>query len=332
MGLASEPDAPFPHEPTESDELLQALRRHRVLARHGDAFDPLNYDGQRGASSIGDLIVIELLGRFVAEIERDLAPELPSAALAGLREIENVRPLLAAPQWLAGLLARTCPAPAVRLRVKQLWDVLADAVLDHPFLQNGQVCRPHNLVDGLARGLKFGRAATTGWGKETYRWLAEIRGVDSASYRQHALAEDDFRNRRARHIVYGHTHRAEEVPLESSHADGYVLNQMYFNAGTLRRVHAPTLSGPGEPDFVARDALSLVTFYHGDERRGRPYETWSGTLGVNPNELLTTPRVDAGANVRNATATPITPPVMLPIRAPHFDAAVQRDAFAARST
>ena len=41
MGLANRPDLPFPHDVTESDELLQTMRRHKVVARHGDAFDPL---------------------------------------------------------------------------------------------------------------------------------------------------------------------------------------------------------------------------------------------------------------------------------------------------
>ena len=65
---------------------------------------------------------------------------------------------------------------------------------------------------------------------------AQLRGADDASYYQHALAEQDFRNRRAKHIVYGHTHYAESVPLDASFAEGYVLNQAYFNSGTWRRV------------------------------------------------------------------------------------------------
>ena len=89
------------------------------------------------------------------------------------------------------------------------------------------------------------------------------------SYAQHALAEADFRNRRARHIVYGHTHQHEIVPLDASHADGYVLNQTYFNAGTWRRCYQPTQTLAGNHELVACDSFSLLAFYQGDERSGR---------------------------------------------------------------
>jgi hypothetical protein len=135
------------------------------------------------------------------------------------------------------------------------------------------------------------------------------------------LAEEEFRNRRARHIVYGHTHQAEEVPLEASFADGYVLNQTYFNAGTLRRVYRPTQCGPGERETVASDALSILSFYQGDERRGRPYETWSGTLGVNPNTAYAAMRVDAAAGAQREPAMGTSANFAAPIRAPHFQTA-----------
>ena len=41
LGLVTPHNKPFAHEATECDELHEALRRHRVLARHGDIFDPL---------------------------------------------------------------------------------------------------------------------------------------------------------------------------------------------------------------------------------------------------------------------------------------------------
>lgn len=315
MGLANEPDAPFAHEPGDSGELLQTLRRHRVLARHGDEFDPLACDGQRDTSSISDVIVIELVTRFAAEIERNLADELPQAALAGLAEIDNVRPLVLAPLWIDGLLARTCPSATVRQRVKQRWDMLAEGVLDHPYVQQSEAGRAGGLADGLARALRFGRRTPSGWTQSTHKWLCEIRGAESASYRVHALAEDEFRNRRARHVVYGHTHQSEEVPLEASFADGYVLNQTYFNAGTLRRLYRPTQAGPSEREFVAGDMLSFLAFFQGDERGGRPYETWTGTLGVNPNAIQAATRVDAAAGGQREAATAN---FTTPIRAPHF--------------
>ena len=46
LGLANRSDRPFPHDITESDELLQAMRRHKVTARHGDLYGPLELRGR----------------------------------------------------------------------------------------------------------------------------------------------------------------------------------------------------------------------------------------------------------------------------------------------
>jgi UDP-2,3-diacylglucosamine pyrophosphatase LpxH len=307
MGLATEPDVPFPHEPWESRELLETMRRHRVLARHGDAFDPLNHDGTRDTSSIGDVIVVELVSRFGVQVERELGPDLPPATRAGLREIDNVRPLLLVPVWIDGLLERTCPSAALRHRVKQTWDTLAEACLEQPFVRLRDSWRPRDLIDGLQRALRLSRHTPTGWASSIAQWLCQVRGASSSSYYNHALAEEDFRNRRARHFIYGHTHEPDIVPLDASYADSYVLNQMYFNSGTWRRVYHQTQLAPAEHEFIASDALTLLAFFQGDERGGRPYETWTGTLGINPNEALLGGRVDAPAAVDAA-----------PVRAPHF--------------
>src|SRR6185369_16956740 len=43
LGLANQHNRPFPHDAAESEELHDALRSHRVLARHGDIHDPLAF-------------------------------------------------------------------------------------------------------------------------------------------------------------------------------------------------------------------------------------------------------------------------------------------------
>ena len=121
----------------------------------------------------------------------------------------------------------------------------------------------------------------------------------------HALAEADFRNRRARHIVYGHTHQHEIVPLDASHADGYVLNQTYFNAGTWRQCYQPTQAVGGRHEFVPSDSFTLLSFYQADERRGRSYETWCGTLAPCLPEPIARPQA-------------VPQPVASAIRGPQF--------------
>lgn len=294
IGLANRWDEPFPHEPQEDDELLAILRRHRVLARHGDVFDPLNFEGDRDASSLGDCIVVELLNRFATRADVELGERLPAAAIAGLREIDNVRPLLLVPVWLETLLERTCPLAAQRQAVKRLWDELVQRFLDLPFVRAHDTWRPGELVDGLQRLLRFSRRLSIDRASELADFLARWQGLsgEAHSYARHALAEADFRNRRARHIVYGHTHRAETIPLEVSYADGYVLNQLYFNTGTWRRTHRPTQLANDRQEFVPSDVMTYAAFYCDDERGGRPYEMWSGTLAPAP-QRATLYRVDA---------------------------------------
>lgn len=315
MGLANRWDGPFPHDFTESDELLQTLRRHKVAARHGDLYDPFNFEGDRCASSLGDVIVIELVNRFALEVEAQLANELPGNTLLGLREIDNVRPLILVPVWIDGLLERTCPSPSTRKRVKHVWDRLVDDFLSIDFVRQRDTWSPTDIVDGLACALKFSKRLSLGWASSVANWFNGLRGAGDGSYYRHALGEQDFRNRRAKHIVYGHTHAAESVPLDASYAEGYVLNQMYFNSGTWRRVHRQTQLAPAEHEFIASDTMSYLVFYQGDERKGRPYETWSGTLGFNPAEV-TIHRIDSGRPI-HASGQPL-PASGLHEHAPHF--------------
>jgi UDP-2,3-diacylglucosamine pyrophosphatase LpxH len=315
MGLATPPDAPFPHEAWENNELLQTMRRHKVFARHGDVYDPFNYEGDRNASSLGDVIVIELLNRFGAQVERELGDDLPESALVGLREIDNIRPRLLVPVWIDGLLERSCPQPAVRKQVKKIWDALADEFLEQPFVRNRDTWCPIDIVDGLQKALKFTRRLSVGWASWIAQWMWQLRGASCASFHEHALTEQDFRNRRAKHIVYGHTHFPEVVPLDASFAEGYVLHQAYFNTGTWRRVYEQTRFAPSEHEFIPADTLTYLAFFKDDERRGRPYETWSGTLGVAP-QAPCLHRLDAGV-ITDAAGQPISTP-SVPLAAPHF--------------
>lgn len=320
LGLAHRADQPFAHDPNENDDLLEALRRHKVFARHGDLYDPFNFEGDRNASSLGDAIVVELLNRFPAQVEKELGGDLPDAVLSGLRELDNIRPLLLIPVWIDGLLERTCAFPELRKRVKRVWDDLADQFLACPFVRSRDSWNPNDLVDGLQRVLKFSKRLSIGWASDLLAFVNGLRGRDDESYAAHALTEQDFRNRRARHVVYGHTHFAETVPLDASYAEGYQLNQTYFNSGTWRRVHRQTRLAPAEHEFLASDVMTYLAFFQGDERKGRPYETWTGTLGVSPAENVER-RLDAAESGAAAVSTSA-----LHGRAPHFSSAPFRPA------
>jgi UDP-2,3-diacylglucosamine pyrophosphatase LpxH len=315
MGLAHAGEGPFPHDPDECPELKEALQRHRVFARHGDIYDPFNFEQDRDASSLGDCVVIELLNRFGVEVHRQLGQELPSATLQGLRELDNVRPLLIAPVWIDGLLERTCAFPAQRKLVKQVWDKLVDEFLSLQFIRQRDTWNPCDLVDGLQRALKFSQRVSISWASWIMTWLRDMACPGAGSLYPQALTERDFRNRRARHIVYGHTHQAQCVPLDASYSESGVLNQMYFNSGTWRRVYRQTQFAPAEHEFIAADEMTFLVFFQGDERKGRPYETWSGTLGIEAPQA-TYYRVDAGG-IGHAGSKPFSAPGV-PGHRPHF--------------
>lgn len=320
MGLANPHNQPFPHDPSESDELLAALRRHRVFARHGDVFDPLSFFEQRDASSLSETVAIQLLSRFLGEVRRLFGDDLPEPLAHGLHQVHFVRPVLLAPVWIDGVLERMCPT-GVRQVFRQTWDKLADELLQLAHVRQQAASSPFPLLDGLERSLKFSKRLSLGWAAKIGEWLNGLRGATNDSLVQHAVTEQEFRNRRARQIVYGHTHAAESVPLDASYADGYVLNQMYFNAGTWRRVYRPTLWSPGQQEFVPAESLSLLSFYQADERSGRSFETWTGTLGTGAIDAV--PRAPGHASKQSVPASNAN------LRAPHFDAALAANRVAA---
>ncbi len=129
FGLSGAAEIPFPHELAEDERLGEVLVRHRVVARHGDQFDPISFSGRRDQPSLTDALLIELLIPFVDQVTRELSSELPPALSSGLAELSQVRPLLLMPVWLDALLDRTCPAAALRHKIQRQWDRAADRLL-----------------------------------------------------------------------------------------------------------------------------------------------------------------------------------------------------------
>jgi hypothetical protein len=315
LGLANDPSTPFPHDPQESEELLAALRRHRVLARHGDIYDPINYGESRDVASLGDAIVIELVSRFVSLAVTQFPEELPPEVAGGLCELPHIRPPLLIPVWISGLLDRVGVRGELKRTLQHTWDRLVDEFLQLAIVRQFDSGSPFELIDALEQVLKFSKRVSTGWAARIMNLLHALRGSADESYASHALTEHDFRNRRARHVVYGHTHVPETVPLDASSADGYVLNQIYVNAGTWRRVYRQTRWAPGEWEFIPMETISYAVFYQGDERSGRPFEIWTGVLAASPLDRPVR-RLDP-SKVINAAEQSI-PASRVPVRAPHF--------------
>ena len=138
---------------------------------------------------------------------------------------------------------------------------------------------PFDSVDKLQIALKFSKGISLGTAGVLAAWWNEQIGVGSDSYYTHAVKEKAFKNRRARYVVYGHTHGHEIVPLDVSFSESQRLDQIYFNSGTWRRVHRLAKGHPDEQEFIAYDVMTYLTFFKGNERKGRPFACWSGALG-----------------------------------------------------
>jgi hypothetical protein len=276
LGLVTPYNKPFPHEAAECEQLQHALRQHRVLARHGDVFDPLSFGDDRDGASLADVLAIELIARFLQHVESELAEQIPAATWAALCEIDQIRPILLVPAYMESILERTA-TPVIRNRIKRMWDYMVEQMLHLEIVQRMCGTSPVDLIDGLSAALKFSRRDTQNWIGRTLGFIAGLRGATSMSYASHAMSEADFRNRRARHVVYGHTHQHEIVPRRQPcrrlRAEPDVLQRWHLAA-----CYQPTQLLAGNHELVASDCFSLLAFYHGDERNGRTHETWCGTL------------------------------------------------------
>ena len=281
IGLANDPSQPFPHDPSEPTPLKAVYDRHRVLARHGDIYDPFNCERSRDGSSLGDVIVVKLLNRFPAEVRDRLGSVLPAECLDGLNEIDNVRPLLMVPVWINGLLNRTCSSGNQIAAVKKVWDELVDDFLRTPFVQKRDSFWDwFDSVDKLEWALKFSKGVGIATLGEIVELAKKVGFGKEEEFFRNALKEAAFQNRTADFIVYGHTHHFEIVPLDVSSRTAGLLNQLCINTGTWRRVYEVAECKPKEQEFIGYDVMTYVAFYADGERTGRPFETWSGSLGL----------------------------------------------------
>jgi UDP-2,3-diacylglucosamine pyrophosphatase LpxH len=273
VGLETPANAPFPHDPAESAVLQQIYREHRVFARHGDIFDPSNFEHSRDASSLGDAIVIELLDRFGVEVRRRLRGKLPPACESGLKEIDNVRPISIIPIWVDGLISNTC-GPQLTHEIKQIWNEMVHQFLELDFVRS----RPFASSALLKLGFEISADVPLAGLSDVAAWFSAKLGGHAASFYPYALHEAAFTQGWAKFIVYGHTHHYELVPLQSVQQTGRSVDQIYINSGTWRPVHELAQFHPGQKHFVGYHVMTYLAFFKDNERKGRTFESWSGVL------------------------------------------------------
>ncbi|GJM63988.1 hypothetical protein [Persicobacter diffluens] len=276
MGLVNSPNEIFPHDPKESPLLYSVMKKHQVLARHGDIYDGFNFEGNRNASSLGDAIVIDLLNKFPKRIKKQI-PDSPykKEFLAGLQQMDNVRPLLMIPSWIDSLLQQHYQVNTTFVdQVKGIWNSLADEFLDLDFVkERDNVWNPVDKVDQLQIVLKLADKLSFSTISKVVQIINKRSKQKGESYADYALKEEAYAEAWS-FIVYGHTHHAEVVPL------GRIRNktQIYLNSGSWRTIHELAKDQSHGNVFIPNKEMTYLAFYEGTERAGRKFERWTGNL------------------------------------------------------
>lgn len=303
MGLKNKKGSPFPHTMEElPDELAKLMADHRVFAQHGDIFDKDNFqvnlpesesDKRRWHSSLGDAIVIGLINALEEELIHNLAgdPILDNKLFGqALKEIDNVRPLLAIPQWLSGLLLRFGAGDPDDVQARRRGLVLEvvrarlGALLAEPFVRRLDRAWEFDLVDILEIGKLVADHSSLERLARASEWAEGRKRVAHGlpPYQKHAVEQLAAMKSSVRYVVLGHTHHPEVVPLDLDQQNGWV----YINTGTWRPVHIRCVASElGSREFLSAHVMTWAAIYKDDERGGRPYETWTGMLGLGPEDL-----------------------------------------------
>jgi UDP-2,3-diacylglucosamine pyrophosphatase LpxH len=279
FGLSNSPQ-PFPHELKESAELSTLLNRYKVFAQHGDLYDSFNYCKEKGrnASSLGDAFAVEILNRFPVEVERRLGSELPPCFVESLRELVNVRPMLATPLWISSQLRQNNVPAAKQKKLKDLWDEMSKEFLKLEFVQEGNIPFKLDAVNELEMVISLTDRFSFKTLDSLVVWIRKNFSSAEVTFAHHALKEEAFLDRRAQFVVYGHTHHHEVVPLDSFPGVLHTTNQMYINSGTWHTYFDLAINKPEEQKFIPYQVLTYLSFYKDDERQGCRFETWSGSF------------------------------------------------------
>ncbi len=281
MGLANNP-GPFPYVPSESDQIQTLFEQHHVFARHGDFYDPMNYDPEKGraAAALGDALAVELLDRFPYDVKKEMGDELPHQFIEGLKELANVRPALVTPLWVGHLINRHTTTPAQGDEVKRIWNQLVKRFIQLDYVRSYDRFFKFDTVDALEAVLFISKELPFDTINRLLSRIGEKLWGNKVSIANHALEEEAFLNRTAKYIVYGHTHFHEVRPLDSNFIQNQMYNQFYLNSGTWHSYHDLTLKDPGQHKFVGVNVMTYLTFFKEGERKAHEFESWSGSLAI----------------------------------------------------
>jgi UDP-2,3-diacylglucosamine pyrophosphatase LpxH len=256
------------------------FEKYGVLARHGDYYDRFNHEGDRNSSSLGDAIVIDLLDRFPEEVKLSLGLDEEDKLYKALKEIDNVRPILKVPAWVQGVCNYF---PGVEEKIHRIWNDTVDRFFALDFVKAHDHWGP-DFMDFLEMALRL----TSSFSFERLQrilgnWVGQGLYQKLDDYRRFAYNEWALKKNQARYVVYGHTHKAEQISLDTISLPGppeEMLEKVYFNSGTWRKVFEQTAFDAENCEFIGWHVMTFLVFYLREEREaGRNFEMWSASLG-----------------------------------------------------
>ncbi len=246
---------------------------YKTFARHGDIYDSFNFEGDRDASSLGDVLVIDLINRFPKEVENHIGKDRDKNLIEQLKEIDNIRPYIDIPLWVLGVCQR---AGKLGEEVNKVWDRLVDDFLDIDFIKKRDTWYPFDIVDALQMGLKLSKWLSF---KDIANLpLRKFQNTED-NYVEKAFNENYLRRNEAQYVVYGHTHGQKIQPLDLVPMHSNTIQKTYFNTGTWRKIQVKTAYDTENKEFFGRHVMTFVAFYLKDERSKYDFEVWNGSLG-----------------------------------------------------
>ncbi|MBM3235921.1 hypothetical protein FJZ31_06435 [Candidatus Poribacteria bacterium] len=256
---------------------------YNVFARHGDIYDPFNFDGNRDASSLGDAIVIDLLNKFPNAVENTTVVATDPQLISQLKEIDNVRPLIDIPLWIQGA-CRKGKSVEVGEQVKEVWNGLVDDFLKIDFVKEHDKPWRIDIVDALQWGLSISKHFSL---KDIANLPLSLRKFQRTEddYRDKAFHEEQMRRNEAEFVIYGHTHNYGIQPLDIVPMPGGTMQKSYFNTGTWRKIHVRTAYDVENQEFLSWHVMTFIAFYLDNERvdketdERKRFEVWNGALG-----------------------------------------------------
>jgi UDP-2,3-diacylglucosamine pyrophosphatase LpxH len=260
--------------------------QYKVIARHGDIYDPFNYTGDRDASSLGDAIVIELLDRYPDEVGRELDSLVQGQQITiderkriveRLKELDNLRPATEAPSWVLSVLGDT-PNPDARKVIETTWRRCVDQFFKVPYVHDQDKPFWPDKVDLLQATFQLSSHLSKTVLERVTEWKSRFAFADPDKHYLYAAGEEPrIRSGEASYVLYGHTHNHVMVPIEHVRfSNGNIQDKVYFNTGTWRMTWN---KASANRDFVGWHVLTYITIFHEKENGFYNFEVWNGALG-----------------------------------------------------